>query len=990
MSGAVFRAEPDGSGLELYYSGLRNPEELAFNADGDLFTVDNNADMGDQARVTWLLEGGDTGWQAGWQLLQSASFAKTAGLGAPQPDPWLDEGLWKTRHEGQPEYLLPPAGYCTSGPCGVAYFPAAGWAPSDQGRFLVCDYRGGFNSGIWSFGVAQHGATYAVTDTTKFVFNTPATDVAFGYDGKLYISEYLGQWCVGDQGRILTVTRPEFAGSAAVQDVKALFAAGFGRRSDAELAGLLAHDDLRVRQQAQFALVGHRQGYDTLLEAATSARDVRARLHGIWGIGQLGRAQARADAALLARDPAAKPGEPVLAPLVRLLRDRDPRVREQAAKVLGDDRYQPAGDRLVRALRDDSARVRSFAAIALGRLRFRDAVPGLVRLLAENDDADAGLRHAGVMGLVGCATPAELAALVGDRRHAVRLGALLAMRRRHDAQIATFLADPATDIWAEAVRAIYDLPIADAMPALIAQFGRELPSGLPEKAAHLLALRLIHAAARHGDDACAQRLAAYAAGTAGTPDLRAAALKTLLTWNHPNGIDPVLGRYRPALLREKPLDTAALKDAVLRIVARGENESLGTAVVLANQAGFPLGDATLLGIVDNTVLPAAVRIEGLRQLVARANPDLRGRLDRLLRDDQAEVRSAAFDALASFDQPASVQVAGRILDGSIGANPVTVITERIDGDWSELGIHAPALKALASDSSPALGAVVRWVPGFAPPHKDAGAVDGTLPRLLDDQLPANDDDPARSTWLDGGESRFVLDLQQPIEVARIATYSWHKAERAAQQFVLYGADGATMPDPATGTLAGWTRIARVDTTGQRAGGKQASCVLANGRSMGRYRWLLWQNLAHGVGTFYAKLNVFAAARPLPGVVRVVAARSDGDWSELPMGAPAAGDDAAGKPVTWVAGAKLVGPAPRRRRPGPGAAAPDRRRPAGQRRRHPAQHLAGRRREPLRARPGPADRAGPRQHLFLAQGRARRPALRAVGVRQRAAAGRLRR
>nr|MBA3938264.1 c-type cytochrome [Planctomycetota bacterium] len=575
----------------------------------------------------------------------------------------------------------------------------------------------------------------------------------------------------------------------------------------------------------------------------------------------------------------------------------------------GDDRYAPAGDRLVRALRDDSARVRGFAAIALGRLQFHDAVPGLVRVLAENDDVDAGLRHASVMGLVGCAAPDELAALVGDRRHAVRLGALLTMRRRGDAHIAAFLDDPAADIWAEAVRAIYDLPIADAMPALIAHFGQPVPAGLPDKAAHLLALRLIHAAARHGDDACALRLAAYAAGTAGTPELRAAALKTLLTWNHPNSIDPVLGRYRPALLRDKALDTTALKDAVLRIVARGENESLGTAVILANQAGFPLDDRTLLGIVDNTVLPAGVRIEGLHQLVARTNADLRGRLDRLMRDDQAEVRNAAFDALASYDQPASVMAAAQILDGIIGANPVTVITERSDGDWSELGIHAPALKPLTSDSSPLLGAVVRWVPGFAPPHKDAGAVDGTLPRLLDDQLPANDDDPAHSTWLDGGESRFVLDLQRSIEVARIATYSWHKAERAAQQFVLYGADGATMPDPASGTLGGWTRIARIDTTGQQAGGKQASCVLANAASMGRYRWLLWQNLAHGVGTFYAKLNVFAAGRPLPGVVRVIAARTDGEWGELPMGAPADGDDAAGKGVTWVAGAKLVGPHP---------------------------------------------------------------------------------
>ena len=94
-SGAVFRCDQDGSGLEVIATGLRNPQELAFDDWGNLFTGDNNSDGSDLARWVHVLEGMDAGWRMAYQYL-------------PDRGPWNREALWQPHHAGQPAFIYPP------------------------------------------------------------------------------------------------------------------------------------------------------------------------------------------------------------------------------------------------------------------------------------------------------------------------------------------------------------------------------------------------------------------------------------------------------------------------------------------------------------------------------------------------------------------------------------------------------------------------------------------------------------------------------------------------------------------------------------------------------------------------------------------------------------------------------------------------------------------------------------------------------------------
>ncbi len=345
-SGTVLRCDPDGTNLEIFASGLRNPQELAFDEHGNMFTCDNNSDSGDKARWVYVVEGGDSGWRIGYQFLQQPVSR----------GPWNAEKLWDPIEAKRAAYLVPPLANISDGPSGLTYDPGTGLPERYRHHFFLCDYRGmAGQSGIRTFANKPSGASFELVDSRQLIWGVLSTDVDFGTDSALYITDWIERIARPGEprkGRIYRITNPGLANDPQALQVKTLLAEGMNGRSLDALASFLAHGDYRVRQAAQFALAGRGiEAVATLARVAADEHQQLARLHAIWGLGQIGRTQSEA-----------------YEPLVALLDSRDAEVRAQSARLLGEGKIPSVSDRLIALLSDESPRVRFFASIALGKL----------------------------------------------------------------------------------------------------------------------------------------------------------------------------------------------------------------------------------------------------------------------------------------------------------------------------------------------------------------------------------------------------------------------------------------------------------------------------------------------------------------------------------------------------------------------------------------------------------------------------------------------
>ncbi len=552
-TGSVFRCYPDGSHFELFATGLRNPQSLLFNEYGDLFTGDNDSDQGDEERLVHVVEGGDSGWRIGYQ------FAPRGNAG-----PWNAERLWRPRHPSQPAYLLPPICNIEDGPSGIAYYPGTGLTPAYAGSIFITHFKGTIaRSGIYTYQLKPAGASYAIADAKPFLESALPTDVRFGPDGRLYYSDWAEGWPKSKRGRIYAIFDPKLVNDPLTKSTQQLIASDYTKKTPDELGGLLAHPDWRVRLEAQYTLAERgAQSIPVFTRVLQANESPLARRHAVWGLGQLGVKYPSATKVLRTA-----------------LGHSDEEVRAQSAKLLGDLHDVESADALLALLGSNFARSKFFAAQSLGKLKHAPAVPALLAEVRTNNDVDAYLRHALVLGLVGCATPEQLAATATDASRAVRLAAVLALRRQASAEITKFLADADPLIVREAVEAINDAPIVSAYPA-IAAFVEHPVANEP------IMLRALNAHFRLGTPADAAALANYAAQPNAPETFRMEALTLLSLWPKPPARDRIVGIFRPLPEKTRPAEVAAnaLTPHLAEIFASGTSEDIKAAALDAIKA----------------------------------------------------------------------------------------------------------------------------------------------------------------------------------------------------------------------------------------------------------------------------------------------------------------------------------------------------------------------------------------------------------------------
>lgn len=650
-SGVVVRSNPDGSDFEVFSYGNRNTHEFAFDDYGNLISSDNDGDHpGESERLVHIVEGADLGWRSNWQ------YGKYVDPNNNQYKVWMDEKMAVPRWEGQAAYILPTIKNYHNGPTGMVWNPGTGLGKKWKNKFFLVEFVGEkSHSHIWSFDLKPKGASFDFNSEEDVISGILPTGLRFGPEGALYTADWVFGWNTKNYGRVwkIDVTDPENDLSEIRKKTKEFIQQDYSLQTEESLYELLFFPDQRVRKKAQFELVERgNKGFIFLHKAVLQKENQLARLHGIWGIGQIAAKSTKYAESIVGH-----------------LEDKDPEVQAQVAKVLGDIRYTLAEAKLIPLLKSENSRSRFFGAQALGRIKSEKAIEPLINLLAENNDQDNYLRHAAVLALARIGKAEPIIALKSSDSRALRIAAVLVLRRMGNENLREFLKDQDEFIVTEAARAINDdASVLAALPDLAALLNN---TGFSNEA---LLRRSINACWRVGGTENIERLVKYAQNPTSSQNLKAEALAALGNWGKPTILDRVTGEYRGNFNRN-PEEAMAVVKPIIPTLLKTDEIGLGEATAkLISDLGIRDFEEIQVAIYQSKA-DEKIRLAHFKSLIELGSPLLKNIIVGAFKDENSSIKNLALSNIAkvNISKEALPEVVNHIMTNGKTAEKQSII-----------------------------------------------------------------------------------------------------------------------------------------------------------------------------------------------------------------------------------------------------------------------------------------------------------------------------
>ena len=381
-TGAVFRCKPDGSKMEVFSIGYRNPyRDVVFDERGNIFHSDNDQEDGSKfqgCRIVHVAEGADFGWR----LFTGAKCCRTDFV--------------RGAVAGELPGKVPPMIKTGRGsPAGVLLYQDTQLPKQYRGQMFYPDV---YRKVIRAYTVAPKGSTFDITNEFEFLKSDDPLfrpcQMITGPDGAIYVCDWRTDsggagklWGDGAHGRIYRMT---WEGTTADPKIDArpmdTWAKAVGPQASLDtLAKSLKSPDFTVRDLAQKELV-RRIGAEPekwrgvfVKILADDKQLLPARL---WAAGALAQVW----------------NEDVRREFLTSLGDTDDAdIRRTVADLLGRHAAKSdvaVNEALAKRLADDNLAVRRAAALALGRLGADGSADTLVNAWKNDDGKDVYLADA--------------------------------------------------------------------------------------------------------------------------------------------------------------------------------------------------------------------------------------------------------------------------------------------------------------------------------------------------------------------------------------------------------------------------------------------------------------------------------------------------------------------------------------------------------------------------------------------------------------------